>query len=91
MIQDPVLQSLKDAAVVAVYLRALRAPFPDLAFVPTGAVNPANVAEWLDSGAVAVGAGGELCSAADIAAGRFIDIEDRARQFAKAVLEWRQL
>ena len=71
------------------YLRALRAPFPDVAFVPTGGVNPSNVAEWLQSGALAVGAGGELCSTADLTAGRFGDIEDRARQFTKAVLQWK--
>ena len=29
------------------YLRALRAPFPDLAFVPTGGVNPDTLPEWL--------------------------------------------
>lgn len=71
------------------YLRALRAPFPDVPFVPTGGVNVANLAEWLEAGAVAVGAGGELCSTADLAAGRFSEVEDRAREFAKAVGQWR--
>jgi 2-dehydro-3-deoxyphosphogluconate aldolase/(4S)-4-hydroxy-2-oxoglutarate aldolase len=71
------------------YLRAVRAPFPDLAFVPTGGVNPDNLADWLDSGAVAVGAGGELCSAANIATARFDDITDHAARFTKAVATWR--
>lgn len=72
------------------YLRALRAPFPELAFVPTGGVNPGNVGEWLKAGAVAVGAGGELCPGPDLAAGRYDVIEDRAREFTRAVAQWRQ-
>ena len=72
------------------YLRSLRGPFPDLRFVPTGRVNPSNVADWFGAGAIAVGAGGELCSAADLAAGRFDDIRARAREFAEAVARRRQ-
>lgn len=72
------------------YLRALRAPFPDVPFVPTGGVNASNLAEWLQAGALAVGAGGELCSTADLAAGRFSEVEDRARAFAEVVSRWRE-
>ena len=71
------------------YLRSLRAPFPDLAFVPTGGVNPETLPEWLSAGAVAAGAGGELCSARDIADARFADITARAARFAAAVTAWR--
>jgi 2-dehydro-3-deoxyphosphogluconate aldolase/(4S)-4-hydroxy-2-oxoglutarate aldolase len=67
----------------------LRAPFPDLAFVPTGGVNPETLAEWLSAGAVAAGAGGELCSARDIADARFADITARAARFTAAVAAWR--
>ncbi len=42
------------------HLRALRAPFPEVAFVPTGGVSAANAPEWLAAGALAVGAGGSL-------------------------------
>lgn len=42
------------------YLRQLRGPFPDVAFVPTGGVTPAAVPAWLAAGAVAVGLGSEL-------------------------------
>lgn len=72
------------------YLRALRGPFPDVPLVPTGGVNAGNVAQWLDAGAVAVGAGGELCSAAAMRAGEFSEITRRAREFAEAVRQWRQ-
>ncbi|HTE61841.1 MAG TPA: bifunctional 4-hydroxy-2-oxoglutarate aldolase/2-dehydro-3-deoxy-phosphogluconate aldolase [Solirubrobacteraceae bacterium] len=64
------------------YVRALRGPFPDVPFMPTGGVSAANLREWLDAGVVAVGAGGELCSATDIADGRFEAIEASARAFA---------
>jgi 2-dehydro-3-deoxyphosphogluconate aldolase/(4S)-4-hydroxy-2-oxoglutarate aldolase len=71
------------------YLRSLRGPFPDIPFVPTGGVNADNLGTWLGSGAVAVGAGGELCSTADLAGGRYDEIEARARGFADAVRQWR--
>jgi len=42
------------------YLRALRGPFPDVPFVPTGGIRVADVQEWLDAGAACVGVGGAL-------------------------------
>lgn len=71
------------------YLRALGGPFPDAAFVPTGGVNADNLGEWLSAGAVAVGAGGELCSTADLAAGRYDDVLTKARRFSDALTKWR--
>ena len=40
------------------YLKALRAPFPHVSFVPTGGVDADNLSDWLAAGAVAVGADG---------------------------------
>lgn len=42
------------------YLKALRGPFPETRFVPTGGVSEQNVSEWLAAGAYAVGVGGSL-------------------------------
>lgn len=42
------------------YLRALRAPFPDLPFVPVGGVDAASARAYLAAGAVAVGVGSPL-------------------------------
>lgn len=67
------------------YLRALLAPFPDVRFIPTGGVSAVNVPDWLQAGAFAVGVGSELCSHADIAAGRFDVIAERARAFVAAL------
>jgi 2-dehydro-3-deoxyphosphogluconate aldolase / (4S)-4-hydroxy-2-oxoglutarate aldolase len=64
------------------YVRALRGPFPDIPFMPTGGVSADNLADWLGAGVIAVGAGSELCSANDIAAGRWDVIEEKARAFA---------
>ncbi len=66
------------------YVRSLRGPFPDTPFMPTGGVSAENLSEWLAAGVVAVGAGSELCSGADIQAGRFDAIEANARRFARA-------
>ena len=64
------------------YVKSLRGPFPDVAFMPTGGVSADNLGDWLAAGVIAVGAGGELCSASDIAAGSFEEIERRAREFS---------
>ena len=45
------------------YLKALRGPFPEEAFVPTGGVAIGAVATWLAAGAFAVALGSDLCGA----------------------------
>jgi 2-dehydro-3-deoxyphosphogluconate aldolase/(4S)-4-hydroxy-2-oxoglutarate aldolase len=67
------------------HLKALRAPLPDLEYMPTGGVSPENLHEWFAAGAMAVGAGGELCPAPALAAGRFDDVRERASRFAAAL------
>ncbi|MFE6996925.1 bifunctional 4-hydroxy-2-oxoglutarate aldolase/2-dehydro-3-deoxy-phosphogluconate aldolase [Microbacterium sp. NPDC057659] len=67
------------------YLGALRGPFPDAPLMPTGGVNPDNVADWFAAGAVAVGAGGDLANGASIKAGDWADLEARAARFAAAL------
>lgn len=42
------------------YLKALRGPFPQALFMPTGGVNESNLADWVAAGAVALGVGGQL-------------------------------
>lgn len=67
------------------YMRSLRGPLPDVRFVPTGGIGPAEVTAFLSAGAAAVGAGGELCPAAAIAAGDWPRITDLARSFIAAI------
>ncbi len=65
----------------AKYIRALRGPFPQIEFVPTGGVNLETIEEFLQAGCCAVGVGGELVDAKSIAAGDYAAIAERARQF----------
>lgn len=67
-------------------LRALRGPFPDLVYVPTGGVNEANLADWFAAGALAVGAGSELIPKDALATGDYDAITRRATQFVRALV-----
>jgi 2-dehydro-3-deoxyphosphogluconate aldolase/(4S)-4-hydroxy-2-oxoglutarate aldolase len=42
------------------YLAALRGPFSDVRFVPTGGIPISDVPTWLEAGAVCVGLGSSL-------------------------------
>ncbi|SDS07190.1 bifunctional 4-hydroxy-2-oxoglutarate aldolase/2-dehydro-3-deoxy-phosphogluconate aldolase [Microlunatus soli] len=67
------------------YLKALRGPFPDVPLMPTGGVSADNLADWLTAGAFAVGAGSELCSAADMKALDWAGITAKAERFSSAL------
>lgn len=67
------------------YLKGLRGPFPHISMMPTGGVSVENVGDWFAAGAVAVGAGSDLCPPAWAKAGRFDEIGARAREFVAAV------
>jgi 2-dehydro-3-deoxyphosphogluconate aldolase/(4S)-4-hydroxy-2-oxoglutarate aldolase len=73
----------------AKYIKALKAPFPQIEMVPTGGVNLETCGDFLKAGACAVGVGAELIDAANIKAGRFEIFEERARQFLAAVAKAR--
>jgi 2-dehydro-3-deoxyphosphogluconate aldolase/(4S)-4-hydroxy-2-oxoglutarate aldolase len=64
------------------YAKDLRGPFPDVAFVPSGGLHAGNAREWLDAGALAVTAGSSVVSAADIEAGAWGSVRERAAAFA---------
>lgn len=67
------------------YLQALRGPFPDLNLIPTGGVSVANLDDWRGAGAFALGAGGDLCPPAAIAAGEFAELTRRAAAYRAAL------
>ena len=71
------------------YLRSLRGPFPHIPTMPTGGVSVDNVGEWFSAGAVAVGAGSQLCPSDWAKEGRFDAMTRRAREFCTAVKEAR--
>lgn len=70
------------------YLGALKGPFPDLRFMPTGGVSAKNLGDWLSQGAFAVGAGGDLVPSRALAVGDFDDIQERARAYVAALAEF---
>jgi 2-dehydro-3-deoxyphosphogluconate aldolase/(4S)-4-hydroxy-2-oxoglutarate aldolase len=73
------------------YMKALRGPFPDIPMMPTGGVSPDNLVDWFKAGALAVGAGSNLCPTAWAQEGRFEEITLRASEFVKAVEQARQV
>jgi 2-dehydro-3-deoxyphosphogluconate aldolase/(4S)-4-hydroxy-2-oxoglutarate aldolase len=64
------------------HIKALASVFPDVAFCPTGGVEPGNVAAYLRAGAAFVGMGGALVDETRIAAGDRAAIEAAARAVA---------
>jgi len=69
----------------ASYIKALKAPFPQIEMIPTGGVNLQTCGDFLKAGACAVAVGGELVDAKSMKEGRFEVIEERARQFLAAI------
>ena len=65
----------------ASYIRALKAPFPQIELIPTGGVNLDTIGDFLRAGCLAVGVGSELIDSKAIAAGNYDLIADRARLF----------
>jgi 2-dehydro-3-deoxyphosphogluconate aldolase/(4S)-4-hydroxy-2-oxoglutarate aldolase len=61
------------------HVRALASVLPDVAFCPTGGVEPGNLAAYLAAGAAFVGMGGALVDEKHIAAGDRSAIEAAAR------------
>jgi 2-dehydro-3-deoxyphosphogluconate aldolase/(4S)-4-hydroxy-2-oxoglutarate aldolase len=69
----------------AKYIKALRGPFPQIPFVPTGGVNLNTAGEFIEAGAVALGVGGELVQAEALKSGKPEVIVENARKFSAIV------
>jgi len=70
------------------YFKALRAPFPQIPFIPTGGITPENLTAWLDAGAKALGVGSSLTDKYAIASGNYSKIIDQSKRFVDLVHEW---
>lgn len=66
------------------YIKSLKAPFPNLEFMPTGGVTPETVGEFLRNGAFATAAGSSLVSPAALKARDWPAITARAKEFVTA-------
>ena len=72
------------------YIKALRAPFPQIEMIPTGGVSLETAAEFLKAGACAVAVGADLVDHKSIQEGRFGVFEERARQFLAVIAKARE-
>ena len=69
----------------ASYLKALKAPLPQIELVPTGGVSLKTAADFINAGAMALGVGADLVDTKALREGRDDVIAERARQFLEIV------
>jgi 2-dehydro-3-deoxyphosphogluconate aldolase/(4S)-4-hydroxy-2-oxoglutarate aldolase len=68
----------------AKYIKAVKAPFPQIELVPTGGVNLETIGDFIAAGSSAVGVGGELVDAKSCNEGNYEIFTERARKFRQA-------
>jgi len=73
----------------AKYLKALKGPFPQIPFIPTGGVNLTTAAEFIEAGSVALGIGGELVQAQALRSNKPDIIVENAQKFLAIVKQTR--
>lgn len=66
------------------YIKAVRAPMPQIMIAPTGGVNLDNLADFVNAGVVAVGVGSNLVNKKLIEAQDYTGLTENARQYAEA-------
>ena len=71
------------------YLKALKAPLPQIELVPTGGVSLKTAADFIKAGAAALGVGADLVDIKALREGQASLITERARQFIQIVREAR--
>ena len=67
------------------YIKALKAPLPQVPMIPTGGVNLNTAADFIHAGASALGVGSELVSVDALSSGNPRQITEAARQYAAIV------
>jgi 2-dehydro-3-deoxyphosphogluconate aldolase/(4S)-4-hydroxy-2-oxoglutarate aldolase len=73
----------------ASYLKALKAPLPQIELVPTGGVSLKTAADFIKAGASALGVGADLVDLQAIRDGQANVITERAKQYVEIVREAR--
>ena len=73
----------------APYLKALKAPFPQLRLIPTGGVTVDTAASFFEAGASALGVGSDLVNVAAIAEGRPEVVTNAARAYLNVIAKTR--
>jgi 2-dehydro-3-deoxyphosphogluconate aldolase/(4S)-4-hydroxy-2-oxoglutarate aldolase len=67
------------------YFKDLNGPFPGVPLVPSGGINAGNARDYLAAGALAVSAGTDVVSPADVAAANWQTITTKAQAFCAAL------
>jgi 2-dehydro-3-deoxyphosphogluconate aldolase/(4S)-4-hydroxy-2-oxoglutarate aldolase len=73
----------------ASYIKALKAPLPQIDLVPTGGVSLKTAADFIKAGSLALGVGADLVDVQAIREGRAGVITERAREYVRIVKEAR--
>jgi 2-dehydro-3-deoxyphosphogluconate aldolase/(4S)-4-hydroxy-2-oxoglutarate aldolase len=74
----------------ASYIKALKAPLPQIQLIPTGGVSLKTAGDFIKAGASALGVGTDLVDTKALKEGHAEVITDRARQFVEIVREARK-
>lgn len=74
----------------ASYLKALKAPLPQIELIPTGGVSLKTAADFIRAGAAALGVGADLVDIKAIREGNSAIITERAKQYLEIVREARE-
>src|SRR5258706_3993354 len=69
----------------ASYIKALKAPLPQIDLVPTGGVSLKTAADFIKAGATALGVGADLVDTQALAPGQAGEITPKAREFVELV------
>jgi 2-dehydro-3-deoxyphosphogluconate aldolase/(4S)-4-hydroxy-2-oxoglutarate aldolase len=73
----------------ASYIKALKAPLPQIELVPTGGVSLKTAADFIKAGSMALGVGADLVDLQAIREGKASVITERAREYVRIVKEAR--
>ena len=74
----------------ASYIKALKAPLPQIELIPTGGVSVKTAADFIKAGAMALGVGADLADVQAIRDGNARAVTDKAREYVRLVREARQ-
>jgi 2-dehydro-3-deoxyphosphogluconate aldolase/(4S)-4-hydroxy-2-oxoglutarate aldolase len=72
------------------HLASIKGPLPQIPLMPTGGIDIDNVADYVEAGAVVVGAGSAIMDGDAIAAGDFESITETAREFTQVIEDARE-
>jgi 2-dehydro-3-deoxyphosphogluconate aldolase/(4S)-4-hydroxy-2-oxoglutarate aldolase len=71
------------------YIKALKAPLPQIDLMPTGGVSLKTAAEFIQAGACALGAGADLVDLAALREGKAHLVTEKARQYVEIIRQAR--